>query len=192
LVRTASAPPGEAAGVVRLSVSEFVGIEVLPAMLAPLRRRLPRLDALVMRKAGTVPLGFFAHRNYLAERGVPETLADLAAHDLIGPDRTRADIELATGLHPAIPRDRFVIRTDSHPAQPAAARAGLGIAAVQRPIGLAEPELRAVLPELVLASLDVWIVTHEDLRDLPRVRETFDHLVAEFTGYTRPTSAQGS
>ena len=34
--REASAPSDEVAGAVRLSVSEFVGVEVLPAMLARL------------------------------------------------------------------------------------------------------------------------------------------------------------
>jgi DNA-binding transcriptional LysR family regulator len=214
-VRAASAPPGEPAGVVRLSVSEFVGVEVLPAMIARLRRRHPRLaieidlsnapadllgqeadiavrmhpprqQALVIRKVGAIPLGFFAHPDYLARRGEPRTLADLASHDLIGSDRARADIDLAAGLHPAVTRDRFVVRTDSHPAQLAAARAGLGIAVVQRPVGLGCPDLRPVLPDVVPARLETWIVTHEDLRDLPRVRAVFDHLVDEFAAFAGP------
>jgi DNA-binding transcriptional LysR family regulator len=211
-VRAASAEPGKVAGVVRLSVSEFVGIEVLPAMLADLRRRHrdlivevelsnrsanlleqevdiavrmhpPRHEALLMRKAASIPLGLFAHSDYLAARGAPETLADLAAHDLIGPDRAPADSELAATLFPEIDRSRFVIRTDSHPAQLAAVRAGLGVAVVQRPIGLSDPRLRPVLPELPIPRLDTWIVTHEDLRELPRVRAVFDHLAEAFRSY---------
>jgi DNA-binding transcriptional LysR family regulator len=41
--RGASAPPGELAGVLRLSVSDFIGVAVLPAMLARLRQRHPAL-----------------------------------------------------------------------------------------------------------------------------------------------------
>jgi DNA-binding transcriptional LysR family regulator len=208
-VRAASAPPGEAAGAVRLSVSEFVGIEVLPPMLARLRERHPglvvefvlsnasanlleqevdiavrmsppRQEALVAKKVGSIPLGLFAHVDYLARRGHPETPSDLARHDLIGPDRARADLELGATLFPDLDRGRFVVRTDSHPAQLAAARAGLGIAFVQRPIGLADPRLRQVLPELTIGRWDTWIVTHENLRELPRVRAVFDHLVEAF------------
>ncbi|WP_374569992.1 LysR family transcriptional regulator [Phenylobacterium sp.] len=208
-VRAASAAPGEVAGVVRMSVSEFVGVEVLPPMLAALRERHPRLivevvlsnesanlleqevdvavrmhppaqEALVARKAPAIPLGLFASRDYLARRGRPATLEDLAAHDLIGSDRARADLAFAARFFPGVGRERFVVRTDSHPAQLAAARAGLGIAAIQRPAGLADPRLEPVLPDLAVGELDTWIVTHEDLRNVPRVRAAFDHLVAAF------------
>jgi hypothetical protein len=60
---------------------------------------------------------------------------------------------------------------------------GLGIAVVQRPIGLPDPRLQPVLPELPVPRLDTWIVTHEDLRELPRVRALFDHLAEAFRSY---------
>lgn len=211
-VRAASARPGEIAGAVRVSVSEFVGLEVLPPMLAILRHahpgivvemsmsnasadlldqevdiavrmHPPRHAALVARKVGSIALGLFAHRDYLERRGAPACLDDLAGHDFIGPDRARGDLELATALHPALARERLAVRVDSHPAQLALARAGLGIAVVQRPVGCADPLLRAVVPDLEVAAFDTWIVTHENLRDVPRVRAVFDHLVAELTRY---------
>lgn len=207
--RLASAAMDAPAGVVRLSVSDFVGVAVLPAMLAPLRLSHPDLlvelvlsnstadlleqevdiavrmhppqqAALVAAKVPSVPLGLFAHRDYLARRGVPATLADLAIHDMIGPDRAPSDLALARHVFPDLDRGRFVVRTDSHPAQLAAIHAGLGIGVVQRPVALADPSLRAVLPDLVVATLDTWIVTHENLRALPRVATLFDHLVAMF------------
>jgi DNA-binding transcriptional LysR family regulator len=212
-MRAASAPPGEVAGTVRLSVSEFVGIEVLPPMLARLRARHPALavevhlsDApadlpdqeadvairmhpprqgpLVARKVGAIPLGFFAHRDYVERRGAPASLAELAAHDLIGPDRRRADLDLAAALHPALTRSAFAIRIDSHPAQLAAVRAGLGIGVVQRPAGLADPLLEPILPDFVLAEMETWVVAHEDLRRLPRVRAAFEHFASEFLQLT--------
>ncbi len=213
-VRAASAAPDRASGVVRLSVSEFVGIEVLPSMLVRLRERHPglilevvlsnasanlleqeadiavrmsppRQEALVARKVASIPLGLFAHVDYLARRGRPDRLDDLARHDLIGPDRAPADLKTAATLLPGLGRDRFVVRTDSHPAQLAAARAGLGIAAVQCPVGLADPVLDAVLPDLAIGTLDTWIVTHEDLHDLPRVRAVFDCLADAFREFGR-------
>lgn len=213
-VRAASALPGEVAGVVRISVSDFVGTAVLPSMLASLRSRHPNLvlevalsnssadlleqevdiavrmypprqDALVAKKIGAIELGLFANVDYLAQRGIPVTAADLATHDFVGSDRARADLQLAATLNIHVSRDRFVLRTDSHPAQLAAARAGLGIAVVQRPIGLADPLLRAVLPSMTIASLDTWIVTHENLRGLSRVSAVFDHLVQTFTQFAR-------
>jgi DNA-binding transcriptional LysR family regulator len=212
-VRAGSAPPGQVAGTVRLSVSEFVGVEVLPAMLAKLREKHPgiavelslsnvsadlleqeadiavrmhppRQEALVARKVGTISLGLYAHRDYLACRGSPVSVAELDNHDFIGPDRARSDLQLAVALHAGLTRERFKVRVDSHPTQLALARAGLGIAVVQRPIGRADPLLVPVLPELHIPGLDTWIVTHEDLRNVPRVRAVFDHLVGAFIHFT--------
>lgn len=211
-VRAASAEPGEIAGVVRLSVSEFVGVEVLPGMLAELRQRHPRLilevvlsnasaaileqevdiavrmhqpkqGSLVARKVTSITLGLFAHRDYLTRRGDPVELCDLDTHDLIGPDRSSADLALAAKVFPMVGRDRFVLRTDSHPAQLAAARAGLGIATVQCETGEADPLLRRVLPCVEVGSLDTWIVTHDSLRPVPKVRAVFDYLVDRFQRY---------
>jgi DNA-binding transcriptional LysR family regulator len=211
-VRTASAAPGKIAGVVRLSVSEMIGMEVLPPILASLcnahpaihielslsnaaadlleqevdiavRMHPPRHGALVARKVGAIALGLFACHDYLAKRGIPQSLDDLASHAIIGPDRALADLQFMAHFFPKLGRDQFATRTDSHPAQLALARAGLGIAIVQRGIGLADPHLQAVLPELELAALDTWIVTHEDLRQVPRVRAVFDHLVTTLTLY---------
>ena len=205
-VRAVSADAGEVAGTVRLGVAEFVGIEVLPPMLAGLRERHPRLaielalsnesaallerevdiavrmhrpqqNALVARRATSIPLGLFARRDYLERRGEPADVAALAAHDMIGPDRSGRDLELAGTLFPGVSPSHFALRTDSHPVHLAAARAGLGIAVVQCPIGNADPVLVRVLPELDVAMLETWIVTHEDLRNVAKVRAVFDHLV---------------
>jgi DNA-binding transcriptional LysR family regulator len=217
-VRQASAASGEVAGTVRISVPEFMGIEVMPAMLARLheahpairvelslsnapadllaqevdlavRTVAPRQDALVAQKVAAIPLGFFACRAYVARRGNPSTLADLAGHDLIGPDRNRSDLALAERLGAAFTRDRFVLRTDSHPAQLALARAGLGIAVAQVPAGEGDPDLVRVLPGVEIATLETWIVTHENLARVPRVRAAFDSLVASFKGLARGGSA---
>lgn len=55
----------------------------------------------------------------------------------------------------------FVFRTENHPVQRAGARAGIGNSVVQTPVGIAYPNLRRVLPDLTVAMLDTWIVTHE-------------------------------
>lgn len=213
-VRAASASVDAIAGTVRLSVSEFVGVEVLPPMLAPLRARHPdlsieislsnapadllgqevdiavrmhppRQEALVARRIGAIPLCLFAHRDYVTRHGRPESLEALSDFDLIGPDRSIADLSLLGRLGPAMERAAFAIRTDSHPAQFAAIRAGLGIGVVQRPLGLRTADLVPILPAFVAHEMESWIVMHEDLRRVPRIRALFNHLVAEFTRYAR-------
>jgi len=211
-VRHAASPPGKIAGVVRISVPEFIGIEVMPSMLRRLRQAhpdirielslsnapadllaqevdvavrtvAPKQEALVARKVASIPLGFFASVDYLERRGMPATMADLATHDLIGPDRNPSDLAFVERLAIAFTGTTFILRTDSHPAQLAAARAGVGIAMAQIPTGLQDPRLRRVLPEFTAIMLDTWIVTHENLSKVPRVRAVFDCLAEAFVDY---------
>lgn len=208
-IRQASAPSGDIAGTVRISVPDIVGVEIIPVMLRPLRKAhpalhielslsnapadllaqevdlavrtiAPRQGVLVARKVAAVPIGLFASPDYVRERGIPTSLDDLANHDIIGPDRDRTDLAIAERLGVGFAPSQFALRTDSHPAQVAAARAGLGIAVFQVPAGQRDPRLVRVLPDFVLAVLDTWIVTHENLARLPRVRVVFDQLVGAY------------
>ena len=211
MLRAASGDSAMAAGRVRLSVSEFVGIEVLPPMLRALRDKHPQLSvefelsnasadlldqqvdvavrmhppeqsALVAKKVPSIPLGFFAHRDYLEAYGRPASKAEIREHLFIGPDRNRSDLAVAARIgDPA--RIRWIARTDSHPAQLALARAGVGIAVAQIPTAAHYPELERVLPDIELPQLPTWIATHENLRRLPRVAALFDHLVEAFEAY---------
>ncbi|MGY6707272.1 MAG: LysR family transcriptional regulator [Rhizobiaceae bacterium] len=211
-VRQASAAGAETAGTVRISVPEFMGIEVLPEMLARLRDEhpairielslsnlpadllaqevdiavrtvVPKQGALVARKVAAIPLGLFAAPAYVDRKGPLSSIDELAGHDIIGPDRNRTDLAFADRL--GMTRERLVLRTDSHPAQLAAARAGLGIAVSQVPIGERDPGLVRLLPDLEVATLETWIVTHENLARVPRVRAVFDSLVASFRAMMR-------
>ena len=216
-VRRASAAPGEISGTVRVSVSETMGLEVVPLMLVSLRQAYPAVtvelqvsnkpadllgqeadiairafapeqDALVARKVGTIPLGFFASIDYLERRGWPETIADLAGHDIVGPDRAASDLQLGKAAVSALHPVRYALRTDSHPARIAAVRAGLGITIMQVPVGSRDPGLRRLFPDTVVAPMDIWIVAHEDLRSVAQVAAVFEHLgsaLIEFIGGKR-------
>jgi DNA-binding transcriptional LysR family regulator len=206
IARTASGPAEAERGTVRVSASEVVGAEVLPPMLATLAEAAPALRvelaltnrsedilrreadvavrmvaptqaALVARRVGAVPIGLYATVDYLAAHGAPARLEDLRAHRFVGPDRDRAALDaLAAAGLPIAPRD-FALRSDSDLAQLAAVRAGVGIGVAQAPLAARDPRLVRVLPRLSL-PLEVWVVMHEDLRALRRVRRVFDHLVA--------------
>jgi DNA-binding transcriptional LysR family regulator len=214
-VRAASAPADMVAGTVRFSAAEMVGVEVLPAMLAALRAKHPALaielslsnvsedvlsqevdiavrmhppvqESLVAKRLGFVPISFFAHRDYVKRRGSPATIEELPDFDLIGSDRSLVDLQLDVKLSRALERKAFAFRTDSHPAQLAAIRAGLGIGITHTAIGNREPLLVHILPEITFYRFETWIVTHEDLRQVARIRATFDHLVEERKRYASP------
>lgn len=214
VLRTASGQAGEARGVVRVTASEVIGAEVLPAILGPVREAHPELaielvlsnrienlltreadiavrmvrpdqDALVARHIGEIPLGFFARRDYLKRHGAPQSLADLAQHALIGFDRDESSVRgFAAQLGP-IDRNIFALRTDNQLAHLAAIRAGFGVGVCQVGLAKRDPNLVRVLRDQFAAKLDTWLAMHEDLKETRRCRVVFDALAEGLREYVR-------
>jgi DNA-binding transcriptional LysR family regulator len=218
LVRTASAPSDAEQGTVRVTCSEVVGAEVLPRILADLRRAHPRLQielslsnvnedllrrdadvavrmaeptqgALVAKRVGRVKLGVFASESYLREHGVPRSMADTLR-----------------GGHALIGKDR------DRSFFAALAAAGLALkpkdfalrtdndaaylAAMRAGvgIGICQVPLAAGPPRLqrllpkLSFELPIWVVTHENLRASRRVSIVFEHLVKSLASYVADVS----
>ncbi len=206
LWRTASGRPGEARGAVRVTASEVVGVELLPPILAALRRRRPALvielvlantlddllrresdialrmvepaqDALIARRLPSITLGLHARRDYLDQRGRPRTMADLAHHDVIGFDRETPATRAIMARQQGLSRASFALCADSDLAQLAAIRAGFGIGMCHVSIARRDSRLERVLEAEVAVELGLWVVMHEDLRTSVRCRVVFDALV---------------
>jgi len=131
---------------------------------------------------GVVALGFFVHRRYLARHGTPKTVPDLAQHALIGFDQETPFLRAARKAVPEWSRESFSIRTDSDVGHLALIRAGCGIGVCQVALAKLNTELVRVLPKFEL-KLETWVTMHQDLRDSPRCRVTFDALVKGLTAY---------
>ena len=218
LGRAASSAAAIDRGVVRVTASEIMGAEALPAMFAGFRARNPgiaielavtnrnqdlaRGDAdiavrmirptqsgLVARRVGTTRIRLYAHRDYLARFGEPRSLADLASHRMIGFDRDDATFRSAGALGKALARENFGFRCDSDLAQLAALRSGVGVGGCQDVIARRTPELVPVLPNAFQMALEVWLVMHRDLKDEPRVRLMYDWLAAGLADYVKGRAA---
>jgi len=214
LLRAASGRRGCVEGVVRITASEVIGVEVLPPILAALRaahpglvielalsnqvedllRRQadiairmvpPRQEALLARRIGEIPLGLHARRDYLERAGMPGSLADLATHALIGFDRETAVIRSMRARLLGMERMDFALRADSDLTQLAAIRAGVGIGVCQVPIAARDPALVRVLPESFTLPLSTWVVMHESMARNPRCRVVFDALAEGIAAWLR-------
>ena len=140
----------------------------------------PTQQALIVRKVAPIAIGLHAHAEYLARRGTPAALSDLADHDVIGFDTETPAIRGVAEQFPSLNRSAFALRVDSDVAQLAAIRAGFGIGICQVPVAVRDPRLVRILADDFAIDLNVWIVMHEDLSNSPRCRAVFDALVAEF------------
>jgi DNA-binding transcriptional LysR family regulator len=212
LERAASGRGEEMRGVVRISASEVIGVEVLPPVIAQLRRAHPELvvelvvtnrlqdllqreadiavrmtrpvqEVLIARHIGAVEAGLHARDDYLAAHGVPTALDDLANHALIGFDETTPFLRTAAKAFPMWRREAFSIRAGSDLAQLAMIRAGCGIGFCQAGVARRDPRLVRVLGDVCTFELDTWITMHEDLRGNPRCKAAFDALAEGLSAY---------
>ena len=205
LERTIPAEANEVRGTVRLTVSEVVGTEILPPILADLKQEHPGLkielvlsdqnqdllnrdadiairmaqptqDVLVAKRIGAVTLGLYAHPHYLQQHATPQTVADLAQHSLIGYDTVLPYMRPIMAQYPFLTRELFSLRVDSSVAQLAAIRAGFGIGICQSRLAQRDPVLVQLLPEAFSIEFPVWLVMHEDLKRMARYRTVFEFL----------------
>jgi DNA-binding transcriptional LysR family regulator len=213
LIRSASAEAGEVAGTVRLTASEIMGVEVLPAFLAAIRTSHPRLDFevvltntvqdlrrrdadiairmtrpiqsdLVARKVGETRLGIYAHRDWVAAHEAPTSLEALVrSGQLVGYDR--GDTSILRGL-----AARGVHAT----AADFCFRSDSDLAqlaAIRAAVGVGFCQIRIADrdPNLqrLLADLEfgleIWLVAHASNLSTSRVRLVFDTLARDLQKY---------
>ena len=212
-LRAASGARAKSPGRVRITASEIVGAEVLPPLLAEFRRANPGVkielalsnrvedllrgeadiavrmarpsqEALVARRIGSVGLGLYAHRLYLATAPPLTTLAALTARSRA--DRLRSRDALSARTADPLCRSRATISRcaptttlrNSPRSAPASASASSSMAS------------RAAIPNSSRSSrarsaftLEMWLALHEDLRASRRLRLMMDHLAAGLAEY---------
>ncbi len=201
--RGSSAPAQDEAGSVRITCSEVFGVEVLPPLLTPLKLKYPSLkielmlsnrtddllkreadiavrltqpkqSSLIAKKVAPVELGLFATPQFLEKHQMPKTFKELAQNSpFIGDDRRDAIVQGLAARNLPQPKN-VAFATDNDLAQLAAIRAGLGIGICQAQLARRSNLVR-VLPGLVI-YLECWVVMHEDLKTLQRLRLVFDYL----------------
>ena len=202
-------------GVVRVSASEIIGVELLPPLIAQLRESNPQItielvlsnrvqdllhreadiairmttpiqEQLIARRVGSIELGLHASTAYLARHGAPESTEDLLKHALVGFDRNTPFIRNVLKKYPQLNRDLFSIRTDSDVAQLSLIRAGAGIGICQVQLANGYVPLQRILPHFFSLYLDTWLVMHEDLRNSRCCKLVFDVLSKGLAEYIYP------
>lgn len=203
-IRQASGENTTEIGSIRLAVSEIIGAEIIPGLLAGFRQQFPavqlelsvsnrvdnllkreadiairmtepRQDALVVKNIGFTSVGLYAHKIYLNQYGSPQSPQELSVHALIGPEVDSDFLAALNSFGCELSTDDFALRTDNQIVQLNLLRAGLGIGVMQTMLAREESELRPVLPELMM-SLPVCLVMHEDLKSSRMIRALFNYL----------------
>lgn len=192
-------------GVVRISANEIFGVRVLPHMLKDFMRANPEIEIelditnsaanltrrdadiairmfrplqndLIARKVTELPLGFYAHRDYLNEFGRPQKLGDLREHRIIGFDRDLTLINGAKQMGETLSASDFAFRCDNILAHIEAVSAGLGIGGLQQGLAREIDKVEQVLKDVWMPPLELWIVCHSEVRYNKRIRLLMDFL----------------
>lgn len=196
-------------GTVRITASRIVSHYLLPQMLLTLRAAEPAIqielvpsddsENLLFREADIavrmyrptqldvitthlcdMPIGLYAAKSYLAERGLPDTFDSLMTHDFVGFDKSDLMLRLMHRLGFDAKREDFPMRCDDQIVYWNLARAGLGIGGMQTLIADADPSVTRIARFVPLPPLPVWLTAPQALRHSPRIRRVFDHLSAGF------------
>lgn len=214
LLRAASSQESGVRGTIRITASDVITVEVLPAIITELhaahpeltielmpsnriedllqreadiavRMQRPSQGVLIARRIGDIELGMYAHKDYLARRGKPVRIDDLAGHALIGFDKETAFIRSMKTQLPEVRRELLALRTDSDLASLAMLRAGFGIGFCQIGLARRNPDLVRLFPKRISLKLDTWLAMHEDLRENPSCKVAFAALTKGLEKYVR-------
>ena len=137
----------------------------------------PQESALIARRMADLPLGLYAHRDYLAAHG-PVTEETMQRHSWIGDDQNGLMLRGFARAGYRVARDFFAIRTDHSALAWQAVCEGLGIGVGLRQVAERNADLVRVLADIAIPPMACWLVVHRELRGTPRLRAVADALAA--------------
>jgi len=204
-LRALAAGDEQLSGSVRISATEGLGIHWLTGVLPGFAERQPRIDIelaidnlavnlarrdadialrlfrpeqkrLKATRAAKLSLGLYASRHYVARAGLPQSADELPRHEFVGFDENMSQFGQAEWLSRLAGGGRMRLRANTLMAQHQAVREGLGIGVLSCFLADADRELVRLLPGAE-ASVEIWLVVHDDLKDVPRIRVTHDYLL---------------
>jgi DNA-binding transcriptional LysR family regulator len=205
-------------GTVRITAAEWLVTAVLSPLVGPLVAQNPllRLElaadtrhvnlarreadiairprrfeqaGIVQRAVGRLAFGLYAAHGYLKLRGAP-THGDGRGHALIGMSDDTGDAA-RSWLEGALPNATQPLRTNGRDAMLALARAGVGMACLARVVGDTLPELARVPLSPEAPTPTLWLGTHRDARETPRVRVVAAHLTERLRALAPQLCPQG-
>jgi len=136
-------------------------------------------DELVGRKVADSIWAVYGSRGYVEQHGKPETVNDLPNHQLVGFDETLSTHRASVWLRDVAPDAKMAARTNSVLGLIYAVKSGIGLGPLPASLGDAEQDLVRVLGPISELSRSWRLLTHPDLRRVPRIAAFFDFILAE-------------
>jgi DNA-binding transcriptional LysR family regulator len=135
---------------------------------------------MVVRRIGTLAFGLYASLAYLSRHGDPDPKAGCDGHHLVVMVDERELPAQAEWLAEVAGRAQVLLRTNSRETLFWAALQAGGLALLPCFRGDQEPALQRVETVPPPPSAEVWLVVHEEMRRVPRVRAVLDCVAESF------------
>lgn len=186
-------------GTVRLALPEGLCLEVLTPLLPQFYREFPHINLilnvstntanltrgeadiavrlfrprevdLVTKCLGRMTLGLFASSGYIKSFGNPENVRELKSHRIIAYGDQLSALPENQWLDKHVDSASHIMCSDNTEARLKATIAGVGISIQPHIFCQTNPGLISILGDSKLPDHEVWIVFHNDLRHLGRIR----------------------
>lgn len=210
----AEARSRDVGGTVSLTTMEIFAVTVLPPVLRDLRAAHPeihiRLDSsdeardlaggaadialrsskqpsgagLVGRRIADNPWTLYCSRDYADLHGIPHGRDELAVHPFIGGGGSVWEPYQAWLRQYAL-EEAVVMQYDTASGLLAGVRSGMGLTILPAFLADREPDLIRCIPPRSEDTTGLWLLTHERLRHVPRVRLVLDFLASALTRLAR-------
>lgn len=211
---TAGARSRDAGGTVSLTTMEIFAVTILPPILRDLRAAHPAIHihldtsdeprdlaagaadialrsskqpagaGLVGRRIADNPWTVYSSRDYADRHGIPHSREQLATHPFIGGGGGVWEPYQAWlrqyGLEESV-----VMKYDSASGLLAGVRAGMGLTILPAFLADRESDLIRCIPPKVEDTTGLWLLTHERLRRVPRIRIVLDFVANALTKLAR-------
>ena len=142
-----------------------------------LRMNRPSQQNLIARRLASIGFGFYAARKWTKRHPAVTTLSDLQGTPWVrGYFTSSRDDPLGGYFAEHDIRVRTVMSTNSPAAQVRAVQQGVGLGVLSHRWASREKGLVRLLPDISAAEIELWLVTHEDLRHSARLRAVADHI----------------
>lgn len=136
-------------------------------------------DSLVGRRIATLAHGAYAGA---AHPAASAENPDLSTFDWISHEPSRADTPQTRWISQNIPAERIVFRTNATEIMRTAVRLGMGLTVLPCYMGDGDPALRRLRLIRGLGA-ELWLLTHRDLKDTPRVKVMMSYLASHLGRY---------
>ncbi len=140
----------------------------------------PKSNKLKSWKLSNYKIQLYGSKSYIKENQIIEYVSDLSNHKFVSYIDDMIDFPELKYLQETIANAKIVFRSNNLQAQLNAVKQGVGIAFLHSFIAKNEKELDVILKENINLTREYWIIIHEDLINLKRIKVVVDFIINVF------------